>query len=137
MVTSRRGFSGIVTGEGVCYQCVREETNAVSSTTVMNVRNRHQKPLHPLNHQHQEVQVRRENRSLKGRSPSGKTDRQPCKNFLKGSCTKSPCHYWHPPECQFFQSESGYRFGARLHTGRLRNSQTKGRRRVVTKVQQQ
>ena len=36
---------------------VREETNAVSGTTVMSVQNRHQKPLHPLNHQHQEVEV--------------------------------------------------------------------------------
>ena len=39
-------------------------------------------------------------RSLKSRSPSGKTIRQPCKNFLKGTCTKLPCDYWHPPECQ-------------------------------------
>ena len=38
---------------------VREETNAVSGTTVMNVQNRHRKPLHPLNHQHKEVEVRR------------------------------------------------------------------------------
>ena len=40
---------------------VREETSAVSGTTVMSVHNRHQKPLHPLSHQHQEVEVRREN----------------------------------------------------------------------------
>ena len=39
---------------------VREETNAVSDTTVVSVQNRHQKPLHPLSHQHQEVEVRRE-----------------------------------------------------------------------------
>ena len=39
---------------------VREETNAVFGTTVMSVQNRHQKPLHPLSHQHQEVEVRRE-----------------------------------------------------------------------------
>ena len=31
-------------------------------------------------------------RRLRGRSPSGKTNRQPCKNFLKGTCTKLPCH---------------------------------------------
>ena len=40
---------------------VREETNAVSDTTLMIVQNRHQKPLHPLSHQHKEVEVRREN----------------------------------------------------------------------------
>ena len=30
-------------------------------------------------------------RSLRGRSPSRKTNRQPCKNFLKGTCSKLPC----------------------------------------------
>ena len=39
---------------------VREETNAVSDTKVMILQNRHQKPLHPLSHQHQEVEARRE-----------------------------------------------------------------------------
>ena len=39
---------------------VRGEINAVSDTRVMIVQNRHQKPLHPLSHQHQEVEVRRE-----------------------------------------------------------------------------
>ena len=43
---------------------VREETNAVSGTTVMSVQNQHQKPLHPLSHQHKEVEVRREKGSF-------------------------------------------------------------------------
>ena len=34
--------------------------NAVSGTTAMSGQNRHRKPLHPLSHQHQEVEVRRE-----------------------------------------------------------------------------
>ena len=82
-------------------------------TKVMNVQNRHRKPLHPLSHQHQhqEEEVRREKKSLNGRSPSGKTNRQPCKNFFKSTCTELPCDYWHPPECQFLKSESGCKFG--------------------------
>ena len=47
--------------------------------------------------------------SLKGRSQSEKSNRQPCKNFLKGFCTKSPCDCWHPPESQVFV---GNKFGA-------------------------
>ena len=73
----------------------REETTAVSGTKDMNVQNRQQTPLHPLRHQHQEVEVRREKRILRGRNQSGKFNRQPCKNFL----TKLPCDYLHPPEC--------------------------------------
>ena len=62
---SRRGLSDIERGQGVCCQWkakgqCSEETNVVSGTTVMSVQNRHQKRFHPLSHQHQEVEVRRE-----------------------------------------------------------------------------
>ena len=40
-----------------------------------------------------------------------KCARQPCKYYLKGICTKSPCDSWHPPECQFYKSESGCKSG--------------------------
>ena len=50
-------------------------------------------------------------RRLRGRSPSGKTTRQRCKNFLNGTCSKLLCDCWHPPECQFCKSESGCTFG--------------------------
>ena len=39
-----------------------------------------------------------------------KSNRQPCKNFLKGTSTK--LLFWHPPECQFYKSETGCKFGA-------------------------
>ena len=80
---------------------VREETSLVSGTMKVSVQNRDRKPLHPLSHQHQhlQVEVRREKGASEVWSPSGKTNRQPCKNFLKCICTKSPCVYWHPPEC--------------------------------------
>ena len=41
--------------------------SAVSHTTGMSVQNQHQKTLHPLSHQHKEVEVRRE----KGTSEAG------------------------------------------------------------------
>ena len=66
VVTSRRGSSGeekefAVSGKQ--KRSVREETNAVSGTSVVDVQNRRRKPLHPLSHQHQE-----------GRSASRKKD---------------------------------------------------------------
>ena len=51
-------------------------------------------------------------RNARGRSQSEKFNRQPCKFFLKGTCTKSPCEYWHLPECQFCKTKSGRKFGA-------------------------
>ena len=47
-------------------------------------------------------------RSARGRSPSGKMARLPC---LKGTCTSSFCEKKHSPECLFYKSESGCRFG--------------------------
>ena len=45
------------------------------------------------------------------RSPSGKMARLPCKDYLKGTCTAPFCEKWHPPECLFYKSENGCRFG--------------------------
>ena len=50
-------------------------------------------------------------RSIRGKSNPGVILRQPCRYYLKGTCTRSPCEYCHPPECQFYKTESGCRAG--------------------------
>ena len=50
-------------------------------------------------------------RSPRGRSPSGRMSRWPCKDYLKGTCNNSFCKRWHPPECLFYKTKSGCRFG--------------------------
>ena len=35
----------------------------------------------------------------------------PCKDYLKGTCNNSFCEKWHPPECLFYKTKSGCRFG--------------------------
>ena len=50
-------------------------------------------------------------RSRRGKSPSGRMSRWPCKDYLKGTCTNSFCEKWHPPECLFYKTKSGCRFG--------------------------
>ena len=42
-------------------------------------------------------------RSPRGKSPSGRMFRLPCKEHLKGTCTTSFCEKWHPPECLFYK----------------------------------
>ena len=44
-------------------------------------------------------------------SPSGRMFRLPCKDYLKETCTISFCEKWHPPECLFYKTKSGCRFG--------------------------
>ena len=50
-------------------------------------------------------------RSPRGKSPSGRMSRWLCKDYLKGTCTNSFCEKWHPPECLFYKTKSGCRFG--------------------------
>ena len=50
-------------------------------------------------------------RSPRGKSPSGRMSRWPCKDYIKGTYTNSFCEKWHPPECLFYKSENGCRFG--------------------------
>ena len=50
-------------------------------------------------------------RSPRGKSPSGRMSRWPCKDYFRGTCTNSFCEKWHPPECLFHKTKSGCRFG--------------------------
>ena len=50
-------------------------------------------------------------RSPRGRSPSGRMSRWPCKDYLRGTCNNSFCEKWHSPECLFYKTKSGCRFG--------------------------
>ena len=50
-------------------------------------------------------------RSPRGRSPSGRMYRWPCKDYLRGTCNNSFSEKWHPPECLFYKTNSGCQFG--------------------------
>ena len=48
-----------------------------------------------------------ERKASRTRSPRGKSP----KDYLKGTCNNSFCEKWHPPECLFYKTKSGCRFG--------------------------
>ena len=50
-------------------------------------------------------------RSPRGKSPSGRMSRWPCKDYLRGTCNNSFCDERHPPECLFYKNKNGCRFG--------------------------
>ena len=52
-------------------------------------------------------------------SPSGRMSRWPSKDYFKGTCTNSFCEKWHPPECLFYKSENGCRFGEKCSCAHL------------------
>ena len=61
----------------------------------------------PSSSTQQSVKNASRTRSPRGRSPSGRMARLPCKDHLKGTCTNSFCEKWHPPECLFYKTKSG------------------------------
>ena len=48
-------------------------------------------------------------RSPRGRSPSGRMSRLPCKDYLEGTCTTPSCEKLHLSKCLFYKSENGHR----------------------------
>ena len=50
-------------------------------------------------------------RRPRGKIPSGRMSRWPCKDYLRGTCNNSFCEKWHLPECLFYKTKSGCRFG--------------------------
>ena len=100
--------------------------------TVMVVKNRHQKPLHPLSHQHQEVEVRRE----KGASEAGVRRGKPIDSRAKTSCKVPEVNYLvtigifpnvNSTNKDSWRENSGIR--ARLRTGRLKINPAQNRKK--------
>ena len=91
----------------------------------------------PRSSTQQSVKYASRTRSARGRSPSGKMARLPCKDYLKRTCTTPFREKWHPPECLSTRPIVVVGFGksARMDTVRLMNSRLKGPKRMVTKVQ--
>ena len=50
-------------------------------------------------------------RSIRGKSNHGSMLRQPCRCCLKGTCTRTPCEYWRPSQCQFYKTKTGCKSG--------------------------
>ena len=78
---------------------VRKETVAVSDTIPKIVRkNQNTLPPHLPSQPFREVEVcqRREASEAK---------------VTMGACTRTPCEYWHPPECQFYKTKTGCKSG--------------------------
>ena len=65
----------------------------------------------PRSSTQQSVKNASRSRSPRGRNPSWKMARLPCKDYLNGTCTTPFCEKWHPPECLFYKSENGCIFG--------------------------
>ena len=75
-------------------------------------------------------------RSTRGRSPSGRTSRWPCKDYLRGTCNNSLCEKWHLQNACSTRPRVvvGLEKSAHTHIVRLMNSRQQGPKRMMTKV---
>ena len=110
VVTKRRGQRGVHRGQGECYQRkAKGQCSRGDKCSFWHDGNERAKPTVKTAPSSEPPTPRgrraSRKRNLRGRSPSGKTNRQPRRDFLKGTCSKLPCDDWHPPECQFYKTE--------------------------------
>ena len=102
-----------IVGNGNPTGSVLKETIAVSATIWISVGKVTPSNPSPNSFMRQSERKSSRTRSPRGKSPSGRMSRWPCKDYLKGTCNNSFCEKWHPPECLFYKTKSGCRFGER------------------------
>ena len=117
---------------------VRKETLAVSGTMQISVPNLRLSPLllpeHPAS---QDVKGSAKAESPRGRNPSGRINRMPCKDHLKCTCANPSCEKWHleSVRCTKLRKAANSGVSAHSHIAGLRNNLAKGLKEVATKVQ--
>ena len=96
-----------IVGSGKPTGSVLNETIAVSVTISINRAKMTRPNSFPSSCTRQNERNASRTRSPRGKSPSGRMSRLPCKDYLKGTCTNSFCEKWHPLECLFYKTKSG------------------------------
>ena len=117
VVKNRKGLSDVEGGKGICHQW--KEKGQCSQGDRCRFRHetqdRAQKPEHTVATPSEPSLSRGRSvsrtRSIRGKSNHGSILRQPCRYYLKGTCARTCCDYWHPPECQFFKNATGCKAG--------------------------
>ena len=100
VVKSHKGLSGVERGRGICYQwrekgqCSKGDQCSFGheSNDRAKPSPKAEPPSEPQSSKTRDGSLSRK-RNARGRSPSEKSNRPPCKYFLKGTCTKSLCEY--------------------------------------------
>ena len=119
VVKNRRGMSGVEGGKGICYQWKEKgQCSKVDGCSFRHeTQDRAQKPGHTAATPSEPTVSRGRSvsrmRSIRGKGNHGSILRQSCRCYLKGTCTRSLCEYWHPPECQFYKNETGCKAGGK------------------------
>ena len=126
-----------IVGNGKLTGSVQKETIAVSDTIRKKRAKSTQPNPSPGSSTQESVKNASRTRGLRGRSPSVKMARLPCKDYLKGTCTPPFCEKWHPPQCLFCKSEKRMQIWGKvfLRTPPGWRTASRSLKRMVTEVQ--
>ena len=117
MVKSRKRLIGVEGGKvivtsGKKKASVRKETGAVSVTRPKIVpKNQNTLPPRLLSQPYHEVEVCRGREVSEAKVTMGPFFDNRADIIMRGTCTRTSCEYWHPPECQFYKNETGCKAG--------------------------
>ena len=134
VVTSRRGLSGIERGKGICYQwkakgqCSKGDQCSFQHESDDHAPKPTPKAAPPTEPSMTRGRTASRKRSVGGRSQTGRILRQQCRYYLKGTCTRSPCEYWHPPIKLNRDAKQGRSVCSRTTT--LKNNQEKAEKEL-------
>ena len=144
VVKNRKGLSGVEGGKGTSYQwkekvqCSRGDQCSFRHES----NDRAQKPDHNAATPSEPAASRgrrvSRKRSIRGKSNHGSILRQPCRYYLKGTFSRTSCEYWHPPECQCYQTKSGCKAGDKclFPHYKVMNNQIKRTKRDTSKKEE-
>ena len=129
---SRKGPNGVERGKVICYQwkekgpCSQRDRCSFRHETQVDAQKPEpkaatlsepcpQKPEHTAVTPSEPTVSRGRSvsrkKSIRGKGNRASTLRQPCRSCMKGTCTRTSCEYWHPPECHFYKNETGCKAG--------------------------
>ena len=133
LVKNQREQRRVLKGQGDCWhwqaigQCSKGDDYSFRHDTLERAKPTTQPAPSPEHSTSQDVKDSVKAKSPRGRSPSWKFTRMPCKDHLKGTCANPSCDTWH---FQIACSTSLQR-----HTAEWRNNLAEGLKEVATKVQ--
>ena len=107
LVKNPRKLRHVLKGQGECWQwiaiglCSKGNNCSFRPDTKKRAKPATQPAPSPEHPQSQDVKDSSKAKCPGGRSPSGRINRMPWEDHLKGSCANSSCGNWHSPKCSF------------------------------------
>ena len=111
VVKNRKGLIGVEGGKRYLLPVERKRSVFARRPMQFPSRNPSSLPPHLLRQPYREVEVCRGREVSEAKVTMGPSSTTVQNIVLRGTCTRTSCEYWHPPECQVYQNEMGCEAG--------------------------